>query len=58
MSHALMENRIGLIVGAFATHASGHAERLATRYLIETHSDRAQKDTLARDRGLRAELHR
>lgn len=53
-----MENRIGLIVGAFATHASGHAERLATRYLIETHSDRAQKDTLARDRGLRAELHR
>jgi hypothetical protein len=29
MGHALMENRNGLIVGAVATRASGHAERLA-----------------------------
>jgi transposase len=31
MGHALMENRNGLIVGAVATRASGHAERLAAR---------------------------
>lgn len=29
MGHALMESRNGLIVGAVATRASGHAERLA-----------------------------
>jgi hypothetical protein len=29
MGHALMENPNGLIVGAVATRASGHAERLA-----------------------------
>ncbi len=31
IGHALMENRHGLIVGALATHASGHAERSAAR---------------------------
>ena len=30
-----MENRNGLIVGAVATRASGHAERLAAVALIE-----------------------
>ncbi|MCA3401934.1 MAG: IS5/IS1182 family transposase, partial [Roseomonas sp.] len=33
MGHALMENRNGLIAGAVATHASGHAEHLAARRL-------------------------
>jgi hypothetical protein len=40
MSHALMENRNGLIVDALATHASGHAERLAALHLVEPHADR------------------
>jgi hypothetical protein len=39
MGHALMENRNGLIIGAVATRASGHAERLAARHLIEPHAD-------------------
>ncbi|MCA4913503.1 MAG: transposase, partial [Roseomonas sp.] len=51
MGHALMENRNGLIVGALATHASGHAEHLAARRLIEPHADRPQKVTLAGDKG-------
>jgi IS5 family transposase len=51
MGHALMENRHGLIVGALATHASGHAERSAARGLIEPHADRSQKVTLAGDKG-------
>jgi hypothetical protein len=41
----------GLIVGAVATRASGHAARLATRHLIEPHADRRQKVTLADDKG-------
>jgi len=40
--HALMENRNGLIVGAVATRASGQAERLAARQLIEPNADRPQ----------------
>ena len=36
MGHALMDNRNGLIVGAVATRASGHAERLAAVALIGT----------------------
>ena len=40
MGHALMENRNGLIVGATATRASGHAERLAAQHLIEPHANR------------------
>ena len=51
MGHALMENRNGLIVGATATRASGHAERLAAQHLVEPHADRAQKVTLAGDKG-------
>jgi len=51
MGHALMENRNGLIVGAVATRASGHAERLAALHLLEPHADRRQKVTLAGDKG-------
>jgi transposase len=51
MGHALMENRNGLIVGAVATRASGHAERLAALHLVKPHADRPQKVTLAGDRG-------
>ena len=40
IGHALMENRNGLIVGALATRASGHSERLAALHLIEPHAER------------------
>jgi transposase len=50
MGHALMENRNGLIVGALATRASGHAERLAALYLVKPHADRAQPITLGGDK--------
>jgi transposase len=50
MGHALMENRNGLIVGAVATRASGHAERLAARHLIEPHAGRAQRVTVGADK--------
>jgi transposase len=51
MGHALMENRNGLIVGAIATRASGHAERLAALHLMEPRANRAEKVTLAGDKG-------
>jgi transposase len=51
MGHALMENRNGLIVGAVATRASGHAERLAALHLIEPHADRPRAITLGGDKG-------
>ena len=51
MGHALMENRNGLIVGATATRASGHAERLAAQHLIEPHADRPQRITGDGDKG-------
>jgi transposase len=51
MGHALMENRNGLIVGAVATRASGHAERLAAQYLIEPHAERPQRITVGADKG-------
>ena len=51
IGHALMENRHGLIVGAVATLASGHAERLAAQHLIESHAERAQRITLGADKG-------
>jgi transposase len=54
MGHALMENRNGLIVGATATRASGHAERLAALHLIKPHADRPQAVTLAGDKGFDA----
>ena len=38
MGHALMENRNGLIVGAVATRASGHAERLTAVALVTPHA--------------------
>ena len=40
MGHALMENRDGLVVGAVATRASGHAERLAVLALTEPRAER------------------
>jgi len=55
MGHALMENRNGLIVGAVATRASGHAERLAAVHLIEPHADRAGCVTVGGDKGYDAE---
>lgn len=51
MGHALMENRHGLVVGAMATRASGHAERLAALRLIEPFADRPQPVTLGTDKG-------
>jgi transposase len=55
MGHALMENRHGLIVGAVATRASGHAERLAALHLIEPHAGRAQRVTVGADKGFDAQ---
>lgn len=49
-SHALMENRNGLIVGAVATRAWGHAERLAAQHLIEPHTGGVQRVTLGGDK--------
>jgi transposase len=54
MGHALMENRNGLIVGAVATRASGHAERLAALHLIAPHAGRPNKLTLGADKGFDA----
>jgi hypothetical protein len=54
MGHALMENSNGLTVGALATRASGHAERLAAQHLIEPHSDDAQLITAGGDKGFDA----
>jgi Transposase DDE domain len=51
MGHALMENRNGLVVGAVATRASGHAERLAALALIEPHAERPRPLTLGADKG-------
>lgn len=55
MGHALMENRNGLIVGAVATRASGHAERLAAVHLIEPHAERPGRVTVGGDKGYDAE---
>jgi hypothetical protein len=46
-----MENRNGLVVGAVATRASGHAERLAALTLIEPFADRPQPVTFGADKG-------
>ena len=54
MGHALMENRNGLIVGAVATRASGHAERLAALHLIEPYAERPNPITLGADKGFDA----
>jgi hypothetical protein len=51
MGHALMENRNGLVVGAVATRASGHAERLAALALIRPHAEPPQPVTLGADKG-------
>jgi hypothetical protein len=51
MGHALMENRNGLIVGAVATRASGHAKQLAALHLVGPHADRPQRLTLGGDKG-------
>ncbi len=51
IDHALMENGKGLIAGAVATRASGHAERLAAQHLIEPHADDARRITLGGDKG-------
>lgn len=54
MGHALMENRCGLVVGAVATRASGHAERLAALHLVEPHAARSRGVTLGGDKGFDA----
>jgi transposase len=54
MGHALMENRNGLIVGAVATRASGHAERLAALHLLAPHADRPRPITAGGDKGFDA----
>ena len=46
-----MENRNGLVVGAVATRAWGHAERLAALSLIELFADRPRPVTLGADKG-------
>lgn len=51
MGHALMKNRNGLIVGAVATRASDHAERLAALHLVQPHAERPQPITLGGDKG-------
>ncbi|MCC2672836.1 MAG: transposase [Armatimonadetes bacterium] len=51
MGHAPMENRNGLIVGAVATRASGHAERLAALRPVEPRAGRPQRVTLGGDKG-------
>ena len=51
MGHALMENKNGLIVGALATRASGHSERLAALHLVAPRADRPRAVTLAGDKG-------
>ncbi len=55
MGHALMENRNGLIVGAVATRASGHAERLAALHLLEPHAGRSTAITAGGDKGFDAQ---
>ena len=40
-----------MIVGAVATRASGHAERLAAQHLIEPHADDVRRVTLGGDKG-------
>ncbi len=56
MGHALMENRNGLIVGAVATRASGHAERLAALHMLAPHADRVGRVTLGADKGYDARI--
>jgi transposase len=51
LGHALMENRNGLVVGAVATRASGHAERLAALALVEPFAERPRPVTLGADKG-------
>ena len=51
MGHALMENRSGLIVDAYLTEASGHAERVAALAMIEPRADRPSRITPGADKG-------
>ena len=51
MGHAVMENRNGLVVGAVATRASGHAERLAALALLEPFAGPPRPITLGADKG-------
>jgi hypothetical protein len=52
MSHALMENRNGLIVQADLTRANGHAERRAALSMIHAHSPGSTRQlTQGADRG-------
>ena len=54
LSHALMENRHGLVVDACLTQASGYAERLAALVTIERRADRASAVTLGADKAFDA----
>jgi IS5 family transposase len=54
MGHALMENRNGLLVGAVAPRAAGHAERLAALHLVEPQAERPRSITLGAAKGFDA----
>jgi hypothetical protein len=55
MGHALMGNRIGLVVDACLTEASGHALRIAALHMIELPADRPRPITLGADKAYDAE---
>ncbi len=55
MGHALMENRNGLVVEAYLTHADGHAERLAALAMLEPRADRPSRITVVADKGFDTE---
>ncbi len=55
MAHAPMENRIGLVVDACLTEASGQAERIAALHMIELRADRPRPITLGADKAYDAE---
>ena len=54
LGHGLMENRSGLIVDAWLTRVSGHAERLAALDMIQGFADRPRAVTLGADKGFDA----
>ncbi|WP_407523882.1 IS5 family transposase [Methylobacterium oryzisoli] len=55
MSHLLMENRAGLLVGTCLTRADGHAERIAALAMIEPRADRSQAISVGADKAFDAE---
>jgi transposase len=55
MGHALMENRLALLVDTCLTPADGHGERVAALAMIEPRADRPHAITLGADKGYDAE---